>query len=91
MNIINITKYRIGLVINKTQKTVKIQFKMFFFNKLLKKKTFKTKYYQVHDPFNICTFGDIILIKKISPISTLKSWKLSTILIKEKNLYLKEL
>ena len=76
-----INKKKIALVIktnNIKTITVFLKYKITFL-KYTKIKILN-KFYKVHDFNNLCSLGDIILIKMCSPISKTKHWIVDTIL-----------
>jgi len=70
-------KSRIGLVVSdKLQKTVVVSVVRNVRHPIYHKVLKRTKKYQVHDPENQATIGDIVRIEETIPISKNKRWKL---------------
>tara|TARA_B110000196_G_C21145000_1_gene666077 strand:- start:379 stop:774 length:396 start_codon:yes stop_codon:yes gene_type:complete len=70
-------KSRIGLVVSdKLQKTVVVSVVRNVRHPIYHKVLKRTKKYQVHDPENQATLGDIVRIEESNPISKHKKWKL---------------
>ncbi len=74
-------KSRIGTVVSdKNDKTVIVSVSRAKRHRLYHKVIRSTKRYQVHDPENRATIGDMVRIEECRPISKLKRWQLVEVL-----------
>ena len=74
-------KSRIGTVVSdKSNKTIVVDVVRTMSHPIYKKVLKRTKKYQVHDPENTATIGDIVRIEETRPISKLKRWILVDII-----------
>ncbi|MFN8639537.1 MAG: 30S ribosomal protein S17 [Dehalococcoidia bacterium] len=74
-------KARIGTVVSdKNDKTVIVSVERAKRHRLYHKVIRTTKRYQVHDPENRATIGDMVRIEECRPISKLKRWQLVEVL-----------
>lgn len=74
-------KSRVGVVVSdKNDKTVIVAIGRAKRHRLYHKVIRTTKRYQVHDPENSATNGDLVLIEECRPISKLKRWQLVRVL-----------
>ncbi len=74
-------KSRVGVVVSdKNDKTVIVAVGRAKRHRLYHKVIRTTKRYQVHDPENSATNGDLVLIEECRPISKLKRWQLVRVL-----------
>jgi len=76
-------KFREGKVVsNKMEKTIVVavvrQVQHATYGKFIR----KTKKYYAHDEKKVCNVGDIVRIVETRPLSRLKCWKLSEVLVK---------
>jgi len=70
-------KSRLGLVVSDIQdKTVIVNVSRNVRHPIYHKVLKRTKKYQVHDPENRATIGDIVRIEETNPVSKNKRWKL---------------
>ncbi|NIG99339.1 MAG: 30S ribosomal protein S17 [Buchnera aphidicola (Periphyllus acericola)] len=77
------SKFLKGYVIsNKMQKSIVVLVERFIKHPMYKKFVKKKTKFHVHDEYNKCSIGDIVLIKENRPISKKKSWILVDILKK---------
>tara|TARA_Y100001970_G_scaffold269087_1_gene361110 strand:- start:50255 stop:50701 length:447 start_codon:yes stop_codon:yes gene_type:complete len=73
-------KSRLGLVVSDVQdKTVVVDVSRNVRHPIYHKVLKRTKKYQVHDPDNIATIGDIVRIEETNPVSKNKRWKLAEV------------
>ncbi|MBI51805.1 MAG: 30S ribosomal protein S17 [Chloroflexi bacterium] len=73
-------KSRLGLVVSDIQdKTVIVNVARNVRHPIYHKVLKRTKKYQVHDPENRATIGDIVRIEETNPISKNKRWKLTEV------------
>lgn len=76
-------KTRIGLVIsNKMDKSAVVQTDQLVRHKLYGKFIRRRVKYMAHDPENICSIGDRVLIEECRPLSKLKRWRVREIIEK---------
>ncbi len=74
-------KSRVGTVVSdKNDKTVIVSVSRAKRHRLYHKVIRSTKRYQVHDPENRATIGDMVRIEECRPISKLKRWQLVEVL-----------
>ena len=74
-------KTRVGTVVSdKNNKTVIVAVERAKRHRLYHKVIRSTKRYQVHDPENQATIGDMVRIEECRPISKLKRWQLVAVL-----------
>jgi small subunit ribosomal protein S17 len=74
---------QIGTVISKkTNKTIIVRLQKRIQHSLYKKIITKTTHFLVNDEKNCCNIGNIVLIKKITPVSKKKYWTVKDILKK---------
>ena len=74
-------KSRVGIVVSdKNDKTVIVSVARAKRHRLYHKVIRSTKRYQVHDPENRATVGDLVRIEECRPISKLKRWRLVEVL-----------
>lgn len=74
-------KSRVGTVVSdKNDKTVIVAVERAKRHRLYHKVIRSTKRYQVHDPENRATIGDMVRIEECRPISKLKRWQLVAVL-----------
>jgi small subunit ribosomal protein S17 len=64
---------------NKMDKTIVVMVSRKIPHKVYKKYVNKTKKYYAHDPQNLCSAGDIVLIEESKPLSRLKRWRVKEI------------
>jgi len=77
----NNKKKRIGIVVSvKTKKTAVVSIQLKYTHSKYLKTLIKTKRYIVHDEFNTCNEGDIVLIEEMAPVSKHKTWFVKQIL-----------
>ena len=73
-------KSRLGLVVSDIQdKTVIVNVSRNVRHPIYHKVLKRTKKYQVHDPENRATIGDIVRIEETNPVSKNKRWKLAEV------------
>jgi len=73
-------KSRLGLVVSDVQdKTIVVDVARNVRHPIYHKVLKRTKKYQVHDPENRATIGDIVRIEETIPISKNKRWKLAEV------------
>ena len=73
-------KSRLGLVVSDVQdKTIVVDVARNVRHPIYHKVLKRTKKYQVHDPDNRATIGDIVRIEETIPISKNKRWKLAEV------------
>ena len=48
-------------------------------HKLYKKYIRQSKKYYAHDPNNLCSLGDVVVIEESRPVSRLKRWRVKNI------------
>ena len=76
-------KQQIGIVISdKMQKTIAIKVEIRYPHPIYSKTLIKTKKYLVHDEFEKCNIGDLVLVEECRLLSKRKRWKLVKILSK---------
>ena len=74
-------KARVGTVVSdKNDKTIIVSVERAKRHRLYRKVIRSTKRYQVHDPDNRATNGDMVRIEECRPISKLKRWQLVEVL-----------
>jgi len=64
---------------SKMDKTVVVMVQRKVSHPVYKKYVNKTKKYYVHDPENLCSLGDIVIIEESKPLSKLKRWRVKNI------------
>ena len=64
---------------NKMEKTVVVMVQRKISHPLYKKYVNKSKKYYAHDPKNICSKGDVVVIEESKPLSRLKRWRVKNI------------
>ena len=64
---------------NKMDKTVIVVVARKIPHPVYKKYVNKTKKYYAHDPQNICSSGDTVVIEESRPLSRLKRWRIKEI------------
>lgn len=64
---------------NKMDKTVVVEIMRKIPHKMYNKYVNRSKKYYVHDPQNLCSIGDIVLIEESKPLSKLKRWRIKSI------------
>ena len=72
----NNRKQLIGTIISdKMDKTVSVKVVRKVPHPMYKKYINKTKKYYAHDPQNLCSKGDTVIIEESKPLSRLKRWR----------------
>ena len=72
----NNRKQLIGIIVSdKMDKTVSVKVARKVPHPVYKKYINKTKKYYAHDPQNLCSEGDTVIIEESKPLSRLKRWK----------------
>ena len=69
---------------NKMDKTVVVEILRKIPHKVYNKYVNRSKKYYAHDPQNLCSVGDIVVIEESKPLSKLKRWKIKSIQTKGK-------
>ena len=70
----------VGKVIsNAMDKTVVVSVERLVKHKLYKKYMKRSKKYYAHDPRNLCSLGDVVIIEESKPLSKLKRWRVKNI------------
>ena len=64
---------------NKMEKTVVVMVQRKISHPLYKKYVNKSKKYYAHDPKNMCSKGDVVVIEESKPLSKLKRWRVKNI------------
>ena len=64
---------------NKMDKTVVVEIMRKVPHKAYNKYINRSKKYYAHDPQNLCSIGDIVIIEESKPLSKLKRWKIKSI------------
>ena len=64
---------------NKMDKTVVDEIMTKIPHKMYNKYVNRSKKYYAHDPQNLCSIGDIVLIEESKPLSKLKRWRIKSI------------
>ena len=76
----NTRKQLIGTVSSdKMDKTVVVMVQRKISHPLYKKYVNKSKKYYAHDPNNLCSMGDVVVIEESKPLSRLKRWRVKNI------------
>ncbi|MBM3140795.1 MAG: 30S ribosomal protein S17, partial [Chloroflexi bacterium] len=78
-------KSRVGTVVSdKNDKTIVVEIVRQAPHRIYRKVIRRTKRYQVHDPENQATLGDLVRIEECRPISKTKRWALVEVLTERK-------
>ena len=64
---------------NNMDKTVVVMVQRKIPHPIYKKYVNKTKKYYAHDPQNLCSLGDVVIIEESKPLSKLKRWRVKNI------------
>ena len=64
---------------NKMDKTVIVEIMRKIPHKAYNKYINRSKKYYAHDPQNLCSVGDIVVIEESKPLSKLKRWRIKSI------------
>ena len=64
---------------NKMDKTIVVLVQRKVSHPIYNKYVNKSKKYYAHDPNNICSLGDIVVIEESKPLSRLKRWRVKNI------------
>ena len=64
---------------NKMDKTVVVEIMRKIPHKFYNKYVNRSKKYYAHDPQNLCSVGDIVIIEESKPLSKLKRWRIKSI------------
>ena len=64
---------------NKMEKTAVVMVQRKISHPLYKKYVNKSKKYYAHDPENMCSKGDVVVIEESKPLSRLKRWRVKNI------------
>ena len=64
---------------NKMDKTVIVEIMRKIPHKFYNKYINRSKKYYAHDPQNLCSVGDIVVIEESKPLSKLKRWRIKSI------------
>ena len=64
---------------NKMDKTVVVEILRKIPHKFYNKYVNRSKKYYAHDPQNLCSVGDIVVIEESKPLSKLKRWRIKSI------------
>ena len=69
-----------GVVVeSKMDKTAVVEVSRRISHPVYKKYILKTKKYYAHDPQNLCSLGDVVVIEESKPLSKLKRWRVKNI------------
>ena len=64
---------------NKMDKTVVVEIMRKIPHKFYNKYVNRSKKYYAHDPQNLCSLGDVVVIEESKPLSKLKRWRVKSI------------
>ena len=64
---------------DKMDKTAVVMVQRKISHPLYKKYINKSKKYYAHDPENLCSLGDVVVIEESKPLSRLKRWRIKNI------------